>query len=325
MMVALLATGVYFWPKMDEIDEEATIAPMRVNFNVTRPLPHQIRNDPKKVELGEALFNEVRLSKDDSISCASCHNLKTGGVDNRYRSIGVAGGIGAVNTPTVFNSVLNPVQFWDGRAPTLEAQIEGPLNHPQEMASNWKQVVSKLTQDKRYPQQFNALYSDGITAENIKDVIASFERSLLTPNSRFDQYLRGDEAALTETEKAGYQLFQFYGCASCHQGVNLGGNMYGKMGLTGDYFADRGNLTEADNGRFNLTQEPHNMHEFRVPGLRNVALTAPYFHDGYADTLEQAVAIMAKYQLGRPMPAEDVKSIVAFLNTLTGQYRGAPL
>lgn len=326
MMVALVATGVYFWPKVDTLDEGASIAPtMMVNFNVTRPLPHQIRNDPNKVVLGEALFHDVRLSGDDTVSCASCHSLKTGGVDNRYRSVGVAGGIGGVNAPTVFNSGLNMVQFWDGRAPTLEDQVEGPVNHPKEMASNWKLIVTKLAQDAHYSQQFETIYPDGLTVENIKDAIASFERSLLTPNSRFDQFLRGDAAALTATEKTGYQLFQSYGCSSCHQGVNLGGNMYEKMGLTGDYFADRGNLTEADNGRYNLNKDPHSMHEFRVPSLRNIALTAPYFHDGYADTLEQAVAIMAKYQLGRPMPAEDVKNIVAFLHTLTGQYRGAPL
>jgi cytochrome c peroxidase len=148
---------------------------------------------------------------------------------------------------------------------------------------------------------------------------------LITPNSRFDKFLGGDQSALNAQEKHGYELFQSYGCASCHQGMNLGGNMYEKMGLMGDYFADRGNITEADRGRFNLTKDPQNMHEFRVPSLRNVALTAPYFHDGHAQTLEAAIAIMAKYQLGRPMPATDLDAIAAFLRSLTGQYNGKQL
>jgi cytochrome c peroxidase len=169
------------------------------------------------------------------------------------------------------------------------------------------------------------LYRDGITAANIKDAIATFERSLVTPNSRFDKYLRGDQAALSENEKHGFELFQSYGCSACHQGINLGGNMFEKMGLMGDYFADRGNPTDADQGRFNINHEEQSMYEFRVPSLRNVARTAPYFHDGNAQTLQQAVTIMAKYQLGRPMPPDDVDAIVAFLGSLTGEYKGLPL
>ncbi|NCN96968.1 MAG: c-type cytochrome, partial [Rhodoferax sp.] len=262
-------------------------------------------------------FHDPRLSRDDTISCASCHSLNTGGVDNRARSIGVAGGVSSVNAPSVFNSGLNFVQFWDGRSPTLEAQIEGPVNHPLEMASNWLLINQKLAADAHYPELFTALYADGISVVNIKDALATFERSLITPNSRFDKFLNGDTAALNDKEKQGYELFQSYGCASCHQGQNLGGNMFEKMGLMGDYFAERGNLTEADKGRFNVTQDADNLYEFRVPSLRNVALTAPYFHDGYAATLEQAVAIMAKYQLGRPMPEEHLNAITAFLRSLT--------
>jgi cytochrome c peroxidase len=251
--------------------------------------------------------------------------LGSGGVDNRARSVGVAGGVGGINTPTVFNSGLNFVQFWDGRAPTLEAQIEGPVNHPLEMASNWEQVTGKLKVDANYPTAFAAIYPEGINATNIKDAIATFERSLITPNSRFDQFLRGATSALNEQEKRGHELFQSYGCASCHQGINLGGNMYEKMGLMGDYFADRGEVTEADKGRFNLTHDMLNLYEFRVPSLRNVALTAPYFHDGHAKTLEEAIAVMTKYQLGRPMPEPDLAAIAAFLRCLTGEYQGKPL
>jgi cytochrome c peroxidase len=186
-------------------------------------------------------------------------------------------------------------------------------------------VTDKLKFDPNYPQLFASLYPDGINATNIKDAIATFERSLITPNSRFDKFLRGQTTALNDQEKKGYELFQSYGCASCHQGANLGGNMYEKMGLMGDYFSDRGSVTEGDKGRFNLTHDPQNMHEFRVPSLRNVALTAPYFHDGHAQTLEEAIGIMTKYQLGRAMPTMDLISIAAFLRSLTGEYQGKPL
>lgn len=299
--------------------------PLKMDFGVVQPLPEQIDLEPGKVALGERLFHDVRLSGNDTVGCFSCHALNTAGVDNRTRSIGVNGVEGDINAPTVFNSGFNFVQFWDGRAATLEEQIDGPVNNPKEMASSWPQVIAKLSADTSYPAQFLSLYRDGITAANIKDAIATFERSLVTPNSRFDKYLRGDEAALSAGEKRGYELFKSYGCASCHQGVNLGGNMFEKMGLMGDYFADRGSPTSADLGRFNLNHSEHSKHEFRVPSLRNVARTSPYFHDGNARTLQQAVIIMARYQLGRPIPMDDVNAIVSFLETLTGEYKGQPL
>jgi len=300
-------------------------APGTVNFDITQALPAAPALSGPKVSLGQQLFHDARLSVDDTISCASCHALASGGMDGKARSVGVAGGVGSINTPTVFNSGLNRVQFWDGRAPSLESQIDGPVTHPLEMASSWPQVISKLQSDTHYAKTFSAIYPQGITADTIKDAIATFERSLVTPNSRFDQFLEGDTSALTPQEQHGYVLFQSYGCASCHQGVNLGGNMFEKMGLMGDYFADRGQVTEADKGRFNITHDPKNLHEFRVPPLRNVALTAPYFHDGHAKTLEEAIRIMTKYQLGRPMPEADLLSIAAFLRSLTGHYQGSPL
>jgi len=297
-----------------------------VSFAFTQPLPRALALDARKVALGQRLFYDARLSKDDTVSCASCHSLDTGGVDNRARSVGVAGGVSTINAPTVYNSGLNFVQFWDGRVPSLESQIDGPVNHPQEMASSWPQVLTKIESDASYADLFAELYPQGITVAAVKDALATFERSLITPDSRFDQFLRGDAKALNAQEQRGYALFQSYGCASCHQGQNLGGNMFEKMGLMGDYFAERGGeLTDADKGRFNVTGKPQNLHEFRVPSLRNVALTAPYFHDGHAQTLEQAVAIMAKYQLGRPMPSDDLLDITAFLRSLTGQYQGSPL
>jgi cytochrome c peroxidase len=289
------------------------------------PLPLEMHLDLKKVELGQRLFLDSRLSRDNSTSCGSCHGLSTGGTDRRRRSIGIGGAQGDINAPTVFNSGFNFRQFWDGRAATLEDQIEGPLNHPKEMGSNWPDALHKLRDDPGYMTAFRALYPDGIQPPNVKDAIATFERSLVTSNSRFDKYLRGDQGALTEAERAGYQRFKAYGCVSCHQGMNVGGNMYQKFGVAADYFADRGNVTKADLGRFNVTGLERDRYRFRVPSLRNVAVTPPYFHDGSAATLADAVNVMAKYQLGRPLSVADRDLIVAFLFTLTGQYQGEAL
>lgn len=287
-----------------------------------QPIPQDIVLDKRKVELGKGLFHDPRLSQDNSFSCASCHDLSQGGTDHRARSIGVGGQLGDVNAPTVFNSGFNFKQFWDGRAETLEDQIDGPIHNPKEMHSNWPEIIGKLKQDARYVSDFAALYPEGIQPRTIKDAMATFERSLITPNSRFDKYLRGDITAITEDEKRGYQLFKDYGCIACHQGINIGGNMFQKLGVMADYFADRGEQTTADLGRFNVTRQEVDRHTFKVPSLRNVARTAPYFHDGSAETLEEAVAIMAKYQLGRPLSSSDVDLIVKFLKTLTGEYNG---
>lgn len=324
LVVLILVCAALLWNgwqsgRRASLKELEWVPVVPLDFGLTQPIPRQMALDRDKVALGGRLFRDVRLSADDSISCASCHDLNGGGVDNRTRSVGVNGGVGAVNAPTVFNSGFNFVQFWDGRAPSLEAQIEGPVNHPLEMASNWGQVLGKLMQDKDYRRHFGELYPDGITPDNIKDAIATFERSLNTPDAPFDLYLRGDNTALDPVAQHGWQLFQSYGCVSCHQGSNLGGNFYERMGLMGDYFGDRGGLTEADNGRFNVTHDEADRYYFRVPSLRNVALTYPYFHDGSADNLDDAVRTMAKYQLGRIMPDDDVNAIVAFLAALTAQ------
>jgi cytochrome c peroxidase len=251
--------------------------------------------------------------------------LKNGGSDNRQHSIGINGAEGGINAPTVFNSGFNFVQFWDGRAATLEDQIDGPVTNPKEMGSSWTQVLGKLGQDEQYRADFRRVYREDISALNIKDAIAIFERSLTTPNSRFDKYLRGEMSAISPAELNGYNLFKSYGCISCHQGVNLGGNMYERMGLMADYFGDRGGSTEADNCRYNVTHRDSDRNYFRVPSLRNVAVTAPYFHDGYAKTLPDAVKMMAKYQLGRSMPENELQNIVQFLKSLTGEFEGEAL
>lgn len=272
----------------------------------------------EKVNLGRSLFNDKRLSRDNSISCASCHDINKGGVDQLPVSKGVGGALGTINTPTVLNSSLNFRQFWDGRAVSLEEQIDGPIHLKNEMNSDWPTILTKLQQDQAYVELFKKLYKNGLQAENIKDAISEYERSLITP-SRFDRYLLGQKDAINENEIKGYELFKRYGCVACHQGVNVGGNMYQLFGVMGDYFKDRGNITTADLGHFNVSKDERDRHKFKVPSLRNVALTAPYFHDGSAKTLRDAVRIMAKYQLGRNMPEKDEDLIIQFLQSLSGE------
>ena len=286
-----------------------------------RPIPQSLDLDPAKVALGQLLFSDPRLSSDNTVACSTCHNLATGGVDRQARSHGVGGREGEINTPTVFNSAFSFAFFWDGRAANLEVQVDGPLKHPSEMGSSWQQVISKLEADPHYFATFKTIYVNGITADNVKDAIASFERSLITPNSRFDMFLRGQVDALTREERAGYEMFRSYGCIACHQGVNIGGNMFQTFGVVGDYFADRGEITDADLGRFNVTGEESDWHVFKVPSLRNVELTPPYFHDGSAATLEEAVRVMGRYQLGRSLSETEINRLVAFLRTLTGELR----
>jgi cytochrome c peroxidase len=281
--------------------------------------------NPNKVDLGRRLFSDRRLSHNNQLSCASCHNLKTGGTDRKARSIGINGAAGVINTPTVLNSGFNFSQFWDGRVATLEGQIDGPLQSNIEMGSTWPEVIVKLNDSPEYVRDIRRIYGDDVQMGHIKDAIAEFERSLSTPNSRFDRYLRHDISALTPGEQEGYTLFKSFGCASCHQGMNAGGNMYQKLGVMAPYFTDRGHITKVDRGRFNVTGDPRDMYMFKVPSLRNVALTPPYFHDGSAATLADAVRMMAKYQLGRRLTGPEVESIVAFLKTLTGELNGKPL
>ncbi len=282
-----------------------------------KPLP-EVSYDPGKVALGKRLFHEPRLSRDNTIACASCHALDQGGVDRLRVSKGVGGAEGGMNAPTVFNSGLNFRQFWDGRAGSLEEQADGPVHAAPEMASSWPEAMTKLKQDPEYQRAFTALYPTGMTPQTMKDAIATYERSLVTP-SRFDKYLRGEATAITAEEKQGYELFKSYGCIACHQGTNVGGNMFQYFGVMGNYFQDRGNITEADYGRYNVTKKEQDRFMFKVPSLRNVALTPPYFHDGAAKTLEEAVAVMAKYQLGRTMPEQDRSVIIQFLRSLTGE------
>ncbi len=290
-----------------------------------RPVPAVPMLDPAKVELGRQLFNEPRLSVNNTLSCASCHRLESGGADNKPFSIGFDGKPVDINTPSVFNASLNFKQFWNGRVDTLEAQIQQVVISPVEMGSDWKTVVQNLSALPAYQAAFQQAYPDGVTAANVQNALATYERTLLTPNSRFDQYLLGNTDIFTIQEKYGYQRFKDYGCIACHQGINIGGNMFQKFGVMGDYFKARGKTVESDLGRYLLTQDEEDRHVFKVPSLRNVAATAPYFHDASAKTLEEAVDVMFKYQLGRNPSQEDKDLIIQFLKTLSGEWAGKPL
>ena len=292
-----------------------------------RPIVAAPEVDESKVKLGFQLFHDTRLSVDNTVSCASCHALETGGVDNHQYSHGVEERLGGVNAPTVYNAVYNFVQFWDGRAKTLADQAAGPPLNPMEMAStSFDEIIAKLQADKEFAKAFKAVYPDGLTQANITNAIEEFERTLVTPNSQFDKWLLGDAAALTAEELRGYELFKENGCATCHVGINLGGESYELMGLRRHYFAERGlELTEEDNGRFKETKQERDRHRFKTPGLRNVALTWPYYHDGTRLTMHDAVRDMALYQCDVELADADIDAIVAFLYTLTGEYNGVKL
>ena len=291
------------------------------------PLPVDLKLDPAKVDLGARLFNDKRLSRDGSVSCASCHDLAHGGVDTRPGAGRFSTGAGGIrhlfNTPTVFNAGFNFRQQWTGGADTIEALVDKIVASKRVFDSNWPDVLQRLSADPALVASFRA--SDparGLSRAAVSEALAVYVRSLVTP-SRFDRYLRGDEQAISTDERRGYERFKAYGCVGCHQGMNVGGNMLQRFGAMNDYFADREKsgppLTDADKGRFLVTNLPEDLHVFKVPSLRNVALTAPYFHDGSAPTLEQAVDVMFHYQLGRTAPPEDKALIVKFLKSLTGE------
>ncbi len=287
-----------------------------------KPIPPAPNLDPKKVALGKALFHDTLLSHDRTLSCASCHAIENHGAapGMAFSIPGVSGIAEPINIPTVFNSGLNFMQFWDGRADSLEAQIDGPLHNANEMGITWKEVIKRLRQHSEYRETFFSIYRSPPTEKAVKDAIATYERSLVTPNSPFDRYLKGEEDAISQTAKQGYLYFKKYGCASCHQGANLGGNMFQTFGIVKDYFKDRGDITHKDLGRFHVTGKEEDKHVFRVPSLRHVAETPPYFHDGSAATLEEAIQIMADYQLGRDLSKEEIEAIGEFLRSLSGTY-----
>jgi len=276
------------------------------------PIPLEVDVNFQKAKLGEKLFNDTRLSKNNSISCATCHILDEGGDDNLAVSIGINGQKGTRNSPTVLNAKFNTNQFWDGRAKNLKEQAKGPIHNPIEMDSNFEEVITKLKLDKEYVSLFQNIYKDEITGESIIDAIAEFENTLITPNSKFDKYLKGDEKALSDEEKEGYMLFKEYGCISCHNGINIGGNLMQRIGIVEDFNTN-------DLGRFNVTKNIEDKFYFKVPSLRNIQLTSPYFHDGLIETLRDAVNKMSFYQVGYTLKEDETNKIILFLKTLTGE------
>lgn len=271
--------------------------------------------DTGKVELGKKLFFDPRLSKSGWISCNSCHNLSMGGTDNLVSSIGHGWAEGPINAPTVLNSSFNIAQFWDGRAKDLVEQAGGPIANPGEMASSHELAVEVLNTISGYVTEFADVYGGApITIDQVTDSIAEFERTLVTPDSRFDQWLKGDEDALTEQELKGYELFKVTGCIGCHNGPSVGGSAFQKMGSF-----NRFETANPATGRQGVTGERADRMRFKVPNLRNIELTYPYFHDGSVRTLEEAVDTMVWVQLNRRFSEEGTAKVVAFLKTLTGK------
>ena len=265
-------------------------------------------------ELGKKLYFDPRLSKSGFISCNSCHNLSMGGTDNLKTSIGDHWQQGPINAPTVLNSSLNVAQFWDGRAADLKAQAGGPIANPGEMAFTHTLAVSVLESIPAYVTEFKLVFgTDGVDIDKVTDAIAEFEKTLVTPNSRFDQWLLGNEDALTAQELAGYELFKSSGCTACHNGPAVGGNSFQKMGVVEAYTS-----TSPAEGMSAVTGKDADRFKFKVPTLRNVEMTYPYFHDGEAQTLTEAVDVMGRLQLGKKFSDEENAQIVAFLHTLTG-------
>ena len=286
-----------------------------------QPIPINVDYNSAKVELGKKLFFEPRLSKSGWITCNSCHNLSTGGVDNLPSSIGHKWFFGPINSPTVLNSRFNLAQFWDGRAKDLKVQAGGPISNPIEMGSKHELAVSVLQSIPEYVQWFSEVYGTGemfeneiITIDQVTDAIAAFEETLTTPNSKFDYWLKGYDEFISATEKEGYALFKDKGCIVCHNGVGVGGNSYQKFGISRPYNKDTHTL-----GRFNVTQKEEDKYVFKVPLLRNIELTAPYFHDASTWDLSEAVKTMAEHQLGLTLTENETSRIVEFLRTLTGE------
>lgn len=275
---------------------------------------------PAKILLGKMLFFEPRLSASHVISCNSCHNLGLGGADAEPTSIGHRWQHGGRNAPTVLNAVLNKAQFWDGRAKDLEQQAGGPIANPIEMGSPVAHVAEQLKGIPGYRDYFASAFpgeADPITLANVQKALAIFEATLITPNAQFDRFLQGKEDALSAEQKAGLTLFMDKGCSSCHSGINIGGGMYAPFGVVEKPGAEL--LPPDDKGRLLVTKTPSDEYVFKVPTLRNIALTAPYFHTGQAWDLRQAVAVMGTSQLGTQLSDDEINKITAFLDSLTGE------
>ncbi len=294
--------------------------------NLFQPIPDQPpvlegnQATTAKIELGAALYFDPRLSESHTISCNSCHMIGLGGVDMQPTSLGHRWQKGGRNAPTVLNSVFNTAQFWDGRAEDLEAQAGGPMINPVEMASSHAHVEEMLKKIPGYKPKFEGAFpeeTNPISIANVTKAIAVFEATLITPHAPFDKFFNGNDTALNATQKEGLRLFIDKGCASCHNGINVGGGKYAPFGVVEKPGADL--LPPQDKGRFEVTKSKDDEYVYKVPTLRNIELTPPYFHTGKVWDLKQAVAIMGSTQLGAKLTDEELTKIVAFLGSLTGE------
>ena len=296
-----------------------------------QPIPDSLSTDIRKVTLGRKMYNEARVSLDGTLSCATCHVIDQGGADSRgtRTSEGIYGQFGGINAPTVLNAAFNVEQFWNGRAHTLADQAAGPPVNPVEMGDQtWEQICERLKEDASLVAEFQSIYPEGITQATVTDAIAEYEKTLITPNDRLDQMLKGDENALTEEEKKGLAAFMDNSCAVCHVGKTLGGQSFETLGIYEDYYAAREQsnpdivYNDDDKGLAGFTGDTTDLHRFKVPGLRNISKTSPYFHDGTQATIEDAVRAMFRFELGvKEAPESDVASISAFLRTLDGEIK----
>ena len=277
------------------------------------PIPLSVKYDRAKALLGKEIFFDKRLSSTNDVSCGTCHDPEHGMADGKQVAVGIEGRKGPLNTPTVYNSYFNFRQFWNGRAWDLKEQAIGPLHNPVEMDISNELVEQRINEDDDYRKRFKSIYGAGrITIERIVDVLVEFEKALTTPNSKFDRYLRG-EIKLDADEQRGFLEFKSLGCIACHNGVNLGGNSFQYLGAV--------NPVEEPIGgdRYEVTEDPFDRNRFKVPSLRNIALTAPYLHNGSMQTLEETLQVMAYHNLGFRLNEGQVQRIIAFLNTLTGE------
>jgi len=292
------------------------------------PIPADNPQTPAKIELGQQLFFDPRLSKTGTVSCNTCHNVMLGGDDNRANSFGIHGLQGARSAPTVWNSAFLSVQFWDGRAPTLEEQAKGPIINPKEMGmDNHNVAIQRIQKIPGYQKSFEKVFGTTPNIDNISKAIAAYERTLITPNSPFDKFMRGDKKALSEEAQKGMKLVQTVGCVACHMGPNFAGpalpvgtGFFHRFPTFPNKDYEKKYKLSEDTGRHTVTNKPEDKNMWRVPTWRNIALTAPYFHNGSVKTLDEAVRVMAKTQLNKDLTPEEVTAIVAFLNSLTGEF-----
>jgi cytochrome c peroxidase len=290
-------------------------------------IPMEVDVDEPLSQLGEQLFVSPIVSSDGKVTCASCHALDHGLADRGPFSEIPGRPATATNSTSLFNARYFYKIKWNGEFDSLDTHLDALIQTPKIMASSWAEIASRVAADPSWASRFRTIFSDGVSGDNVKKALLEYERSLVTPNAPFDRWLLGDADAISREAKSGYELFKDYGCISCHQGVSVGANMFARFGVMGTQCPARAATDEkdADLGRFNVTHRAEDRHVFRVPSLRNVAATAPYFHDGSAETLDAAVRMMAECQLGREMGTGEVHAIVAFLDSLTGEYRGKSL